>query len=209
MFVKICGITSDEALAAAVEAGADAVGFVFADSARRVTPARAAALCATLPQGISRIAVMRHPDAATVADVLATFAPDWLQTEAEDFAAIALPDSCEALPVYRNGRLPAGFLTGAPAAVGEAGPIPARLLFEGAVSGTGEKADWNEARALASRTALVLAGGLDPDNVADAIRYVRPWGVDVSSGVERSRGIKDPQKIATFVARVRALETER
>jgi len=202
MFVKICGITTEEALAAAVAAGADAVGFVFAESPRRVAPERAAALCANLPAGITRIAVMRHPDAAAVSDVFETFAPDWLQSEAEDFAGIALPPDCVALPVFRNGHVPPAF----GATNGAAAPIPARLLFEGAVSGTGETADWKEAKALAAKTQLVLAGGLNPDNVADAIRAVRPWGVDVSSGVEKRRGVKDPDRIKAFVARVRAME---
>jgi phosphoribosylanthranilate isomerase len=205
MFVKICGITSDSALAAAVAAGADAVGFVFAESPRRITPSRAATLCADLPAGIVRIAVMRHPDASAVVEVLDTFAPDWLQTEADDFARIELPPACQALPVYRNGRLPAAFTTGN----GAATTLPPRLLFEGALSGTGETADWDEARTLARKTEIVLAGGLDPDNVAGAIRYVRPWGIDVSSGVEASRGVKDPKKIEEFVARVRAVENER
>jgi len=202
MFVKICGITSAEALNAAVAAGADAVGFVFAQSPRRIDPERAAELCASLPKGMRRIGVMRHPDTVTVSEVLRTFAPDWLQTDAEDFATIELPPGCLPLPVYRNGRLPAAFA----AADGAADAIPARLLFEGAASGTGATADWDEARALAGRTELVLAGGLNPDNVAAAIRHVRPWGVDVSSGVEKHRGVKDPALIETFVARVRALE---
>jgi phosphoribosylanthranilate isomerase len=79
-------------------------------------------------------------------------------------------------------------------------------LFEGAVSGSGRTADWEEARELALGTELILAGGLDAGNVTAAIRAVRPWGVDVSSGVERRRGEKDAGKIKEFVARVRALE---
>jgi phosphoribosylanthranilate isomerase len=82
-------------------------------------------------------------------------------------------------------------------------------LFEGAVSGSGTTADWDEARALTHASELVLAGGLTPDNVAAAIEYVQPWGVDVSSGVERSRGVKDPARITQFVARVRAMEKHR
>jgi phosphoribosylanthranilate isomerase len=97
--------------------------------------------------------------------------------------------------VYRNrGALPSS--------------PPPRLLFEGAVSGGGTTADWDEAASLAPRTQLVLAGGLSAGNVGDAIRRVRPWGVDVSSGVERRRGEKDPEKIREFVARARAVEEE-
>jgi len=189
MFVKICGINSVEAAAAAVAAGADALGFVFAESPREVTPERARELCAGVPASVKRVAVMRHPAAALVARVLDVFEPDWLQTDALDFAAIDLPARIAALPVYRNGGAPA--------------EAPPRLLFEGTASGSGRTADWDEARTLAARTQLILAGGLDADNVADAITRVRPWGVDVSSGVERRRGEKDPQKIREFVARAR------
>lgn len=193
MFVKICGLKTEDAVAAAVEAGADAVGFVFAPSPREVTPERAEELCAGVPRTVARVAVMRHPAAELVRRVLDVFGPDWLQTDAEDFEGIDLPARTAALPVYRNG-----------------GPRPgqgaARLLFEGSVSGSGQTADWDEARALAQGRELILAGGLDADNVTAAIEAVRPWGVDVSSGVERRRGEKDPVKIKEFVARVRAWE---
>ncbi|HUO68402.1 MAG TPA: phosphoribosylanthranilate isomerase, partial [Gammaproteobacteria bacterium] len=192
VFVKICGINSEAAAAAALEAGADALGFVFADSPREVTPERARDLAAAVPASVKRVAVLRHPPRALWQRVLDVFAPDWLQTDAEDLAAIELPPRCAALPVYRNGRSP------------EAPPM--RLLFEGTRSGSGRTANWDEARALASRTQLILAGGLDAANVADAIRRVGPWGVDVSSGVEKRRGEKDPQMIHEFVARVRALD---
>jgi phosphoribosylanthranilate isomerase len=192
MFVKICGMTSPEGIAAAAEAGVDAVGFVFAPSPRAVTPERALTLCADLPASILRVAVMRHPPVATWRRVLDVFEPDWLQTDAADLASMPLPASCRALPVYRNGSVP---VTDA---------LPSRLVFEGTVSGSGETADWEEARRLAPATELILAGGLTPENVTDAIRLVRPWGVDVSSGVERRRGEKDPAKIKAFVARARA-----
>jgi phosphoribosylanthranilate isomerase len=197
MFVKICGLTSLDAVEAAVAAGADAVGFVFAPSPREVTPERAAELCATVPANVMRVAVMRHPSAALVSDVLNVFAPDCLQTDAVDFAAIELPPSCAALPVLRSGGSHATEIA------------PSRVLFEGAVGGSGVLADWNEARELARGRELILAGGLDPVNVADAIRAVRPWGVDVSSGVEHPRGKKDPVRIREFVARVRAMEESR
>ncbi len=194
VFVKICGINSEAAAAAAVEAGADALGFVFAESPREVTPERALELAAGVPTSVKRVAVLRHPPRDLWERVLDVFAPDWLQTDAEDLAAIELRDPCVALPVYRDGRAPSS--------------PPARLLFEGARSGSGRPADWSQARALASRTQLILAGGLDASNVADALRRVRPWGVDVSSGVEKRRGEKDPQMIHEFVARVRALDAD-
>ena len=194
MFVKICGMTSEDAVTAAVAAGADAVGFVFAPSPREVSAERALELSAGIPNGVLRVAVMHHPTAEHASHVLEVLSPDWLQTDVEDLAELDLPGNCTVLPVYRNGRSPAG------------PPYPARLLFEGALSGSGKTADWGEACTLAAKTDIVLAGGLDADNVAEAIDTVRPWGVDVSSGVERERGLKDPAKIEAFIARVRALE---
>ncbi|HEX5421215.1 MAG TPA: hypothetical protein VFY39_14570, partial [Gammaproteobacteria bacterium] len=105
----------------------------------------------------------------------------------------ALPADVAALPVYRTGRVPA-----------EASRAP-RLLFEGPNSGTGKTADWREAARLAAETRVILAGGLDADNVGEAIRRVRPWGVDVSTGVERAPGDKDPAKIKQFVLRARSV----
>jgi phosphoribosylanthranilate isomerase len=194
MFVKICGLRTREAVDAAVAAGADALGFVFAPSPRRVEPAEARALCTALPEHIVRVAVMQQPERELLNRVFAEFAPDWLQIDAGDLAGIELPEGCEPLPVYREGSAPIVELT------------PPRLLFEGAVSGHGRIADWDQAAGLASRTALILAGGLDAANVTAAIRQVRPWGVDVSSGVERARGEKDIAMIETFIARVRAVE---
>jgi phosphoribosylanthranilate isomerase len=196
VFVKICGITTDDAVAAAVGAGADALGFVFAPSPRRLAPLQATQLAAGLPPSVLRVAVLHHPEPVLFAEVMEVFAPDVVQSDAEDFAALALPSGCRALPVYRSGapRPTAGY--------------PDRLLFESGTSGSGETADWQEARQWARQTRLILAGGLDPGNVASAIAAVRPWGVDVSSGVEWARGRKDPSKIIEFVARARAAEEE-
>lgn len=191
MFVKICGLTTPEGVAAALEAGADAVGFVFAPSVRRVTPAAAAALAAPARGRALCIAVTLHPAAAEVEEILDVFAPDLLQTDLADAAALSARARARLLPVLREGR-----------ALPE--PLPARVLYEGAVSGTGRTADWAQARAVAERTQVLLAGGLNPDNVAAAVHAVGPWGVDVSSGVESAPGIKSPGKISQFVAAARA-----
>ena len=192
MFVKICGMNSPEAVEAAVAAGVDALGFVFAESPRQVTPEQAKALCAGVPAHVIRIAVMRHPHKDQWERALEVFEPQWLQTDAEDFRWIKLPSSCVGLPVYRDSNAPADT------------DLPDRLLFEGTHSGSGRVADWDEAAGLARVAEVILAGGLTAQNVADAVNFVRPWGVDVSSGVERARGEKDPNKIREFVARVRA-----
>lgn len=193
-WVKICGLTSREAIDAAVEAGADAVGFVFAESPRRVAPARARQLCEGLHGQVTRVAVMQHPDPDDWARVRDEFDPDWLQTDAADFTTITVPESVTRLAVYRDD---------AANIVSVSAKMPARYLFEGVRSGRGERADWMAAATLASRSELVLAGGLSPDNVEEALDTVRPWGVDVSSGVERAPGDKDPARIAAFVEQVR------
>jgi phosphoribosylanthranilate isomerase len=194
MFVKICGLTDAAAVDAAVGAGADALGFVFAESPREIEPDRAAALCRDVPDAVLRVAVMHHPTQARVDRVVAGFAPDWIQTDADDFASLEVPASIMRLPVYREGF------------EASAAALPPRLLFEGRVSGSGTTADWTAARRLARATELILAGGLNAKNVGEAISRVQPFGVDVSSGVEYARGKKDPRRIREFVARVRAEE---
>ncbi len=191
MWIKICGITSADAVAAAAEAQVDAVGFVFAPSPRQVTPGQAAQLAALVPAGILRIAVAQHPLQIKVDEICRTLKPDYFQTDVEDLRELKIPAHVKLLPVVRFGRKTPH-------------PLPARMLFEGPTSGIGELADWGRAAELARQTQLILAGGLSADNVAEAIEAVRPFGVDVSSGVEESPGIKDPQKIFDFVQAVRA-----
>ena len=143
-----------------------------------------------------RVAVMRHPTQKAWAEVALGFEPDWLQTDAEDFANLDIESGVQRLPVYRDK----------PDLEFDAVATEQRVLFEGPVSGHAQQVDWKRASSLAGVTQLVLAGGLDERNVGDAIRQVRPWGVDVSSGVERSRGEKDPEKIAAFISAVRKVE---
>jgi phosphoribosylanthranilate isomerase len=187
LWIKICGLTTEAGVSAAAEAGADAIGFVFAPSQRQVTPARAAALARAAPRELQRVAVLLHPTQALVDAVLQALAPDVLQTDAEDFAVLQTPQHVQRLPVIR----------------GATAQPPPRMLFEGAVSGTGECSDWAQAAKLARTTQLVLAGGLTPANVQRALNEVRPFGVDVSSGVESAPGVKDPAKIHEFVRNAR------
>lgn len=190
LWVKICGLTSPEAVEAAVGAGADAIGFVFAPSKRQVSPERARELSAQVPKHVTRVAVMQHPTQAHFDAVVNLFAPEVVQTDAEDLRTLRVPSELSVTPVVRAGHeVPQ--------------PLPVRLLFEGPISGTGEVADWTRAAELARATQLILAGGLHAENVAAAIARVRPFGVDVSSGVERSAGIKDVEKIYAFVRAAR------
>ncbi len=191
MWIKVCGMTTAEAVQAALDAHIDAIGFVFAESKRRVTPQRAAELARPARGRVACIAVTKHPAQAEVDEILAVFKPDVFQTDWEDLQSLRLPSELTVLPVLRSGR-------------GEPPALPARALFEGPVSGTGVPTDWPSARAMARRTQVILAGGLSPANVAAAISEVQPFGVDVSSGVESSPGLKSPEQIASFVNAARS-----
>ena len=192
--VKICGLRSQDDVQAAVSAGANAIGFVFAESVRRVSPEQASKASEGLPASMRRVAVMRHPSNEEWLKVLDGFAPDVLQTDIEDFEALDVPYSVERWPVIREGN-----------AVLE-GPLPDTFLYEGAQSGAGQTVDWARAASIAAKGNMILAGGLSPDNVADAVAGVRPMGVDVSSGVEGEPGRKNSILIHKFVEAARAAE---
>ena len=190
MWIKICGLTTPDAVAAALDAGADAIGFVFAKSVRQVGPDVALRLAAPARGRVRCVAVTRHPTQQEVDDIVSIFKPDVLQTDSADFPSLRLPAQLELLPVLRG--------------VGdESDTLPPRLLFEGITSGAGVPCDWTAARRVARRAELVLAGGLNPTNVAAAIEAVQPFGVDVSTGVEVRPGVKSPVEIANFVRAAR------
>jgi len=193
VFVKICGMTDSRAITAAVEAGADAVGFVFHDaSPRNLSLGEARGLAALVPPGTLRVAVMLHPDPVVCRAVLDGLRPDALQTDAGDFAHIDMPEGIAAWPVYRESE-----------AV-DVHALPQRYVYEGAQSGQGQQVDWQRAAAVARYGNMMLAGGLAADNVGDALRIVRPWAVDVSSAVESAPGEKDPAKVSEFVRAAKA-----
>src|SRR6266702_4829354 len=191
LWIKICGMTTPEAVEAAVNAGVDAIGFVFAESIRQLTPAKAASLAAPARGRVLCTAVTRHPSQQAIDEIIGVFKPDLLQTDAEDLPGLQLPPQLQLLPVFRRWQ-------------GDDPPLPARLLFEGLASGTGMPCDWVSARHIARKSQLILAGGLNATNVAAAIAEVRPFGVDVSSGVEERPGIKSQAEIARFVSAARA-----
>jgi phosphoribosylanthranilate isomerase len=193
MLVKICGLGSTEQARAAVDAGADAIGFVFAESVRRIDPAAAAAISNTVPESIKKVAVMLHPSNDEWQAVLRAFRPDVLQTDAEDFADLDVPDDVECWPVWREGNK----------VTDTRFPI---FVYEGPKSGQGETVDWARAAEVAPRGNMILAGGLSAANVGEAIATVRPFGVDVSSAVESAPGEKDPNMIREFISAARAAE---
>ena len=196
LLVKICGLRSESDVLAAVEAGADAVGFVFAESVRRVTPTEAAEASASLHSDIRKVAVMRHPSNEEWQDVLLTFRPDALQTDLDDIETLEIPDTVQIIPVIREGS----------AALDA--ELPDVFLYEGAHSGQGERVDWQCAATIAARGKMILAGGLSAANLGEAIASVRPFGVDVSSAVESEPGRKSPELIREFINAARAAEQD-
>ncbi|MGB1110576.1 MAG: phosphoribosylanthranilate isomerase [Gammaproteobacteria bacterium] len=199
--VKICGITRESDLAAVVSAGADAVGFVFyPKSPRHVEPDQAARLIQSLPPFIQSVALFLNPETDYVREVIQRTSLDVLQFHGAEPAELcesfdrpyikAVPmggDSDQVLDVtaYTDYHpMARGFLLDSHA-LGEAG-------------GSGKVFDWTRYPSHVARP-MVLAGGLNPSNVAEAVQQVRPYGVDVSSGVESSLGIKDEQLVKTFI----------
>ena len=201
--IKICGITREEDLAAAVAAGADALGFVFyPPSPRHVTPLRAAQLLAQVPAFVTRVGLFVNEPAEAVTAVLAQAPLDLLQFHGDEDAAY-----CAAFgkPWIKAARMKAGFDLLEYASAFAGAPGVCGLLLDAhveAYGGGGKTFDWS----LIPRSLplpVILSGGLHPGNVVEAVRAERPWAVDVSSGVEAERGIKDVRKINEFIAGVR------
>jgi phosphoribosylanthranilate isomerase len=200
MRIKICGVTNADDVALAVECGADALGFVLAPSKRRLSLAGAAALARWLPPFVARVAVMVDPSEGEALEAARTGLFTHLQlhgSETAEFCA-GLP-----LPVVKAFRLTSRDDLERARAFAAASPGTA-LLLDGPSGGSGLRCDWELARELGEQAPVVLAGGLTPDNVAEAIRAAAPAAVDVSSGVEESPGRKSPSRLRAFVQAARA-----
>ncbi|MDP2136122.1 MAG: phosphoribosylanthranilate isomerase [Sulfuritalea sp.] len=201
--IKICGITREDDLATAVAAGADALGFVFyAPSPRHLTPQRAAQLAACVPAFVTKTGLFVNESAAVVAEVLAQVPLDLLQFHGDEDATYCAQFG---RPWIKAARVTPGLdlLEYASAFAGASGV--AGLLLDAHVDGYGgggKTFDWSLIPP-SLPLPVILSGGLHPGNIAEAVRAVRPWAVDVSSGVESARGIKDAQKITEFIAGVR------
>ena len=194
LFVKICGVKTVADIEVAASCGATAIGLNFhPPSPRCLAPERAAELAAAAPPQLLLVAVMLRPVQKDWERVLAGFKPDCLQADADSLARLSLPSGLETLPVYRDHE----------SFDPETVPHGTRCHFEGGRSGAGERPSWRRATRLARRAEIVLAGGLDPANVAEAVRRVRPWGVDVASGVESAPGVKDAAAMSAFVRAAR------
>ena len=200
--VKICGITRLQDLHAACDAGADALGFVFYErSPRHVSVETAAGLVRALPPFVQSVGLFVDADPAFIERVLQAVSLDLLQ-----FHGNETPADCarygrpwiKAVRVNRDTDL-----LKCAADFDAARGLLLDAFVAGVPGGTGERFDWGLIPPDLPKP-VILSGGLDPANVAEAVRTVRPWAVDVSSGVEASKGIKDAQKIAQFIARAKA-----
>jgi len=202
--VKICGITQPQDAIAAAKAGADAIGLVFyPPSPRFLAVERAREIRDALPPFVQTVALFVNADAAQVAQVIGRVHPAMLQFHGDES-----PQFCAqfGLPYVKAYRVRSGVTSGVDA-LEYLRPFSgaAAWLFDSFVpeyGGVGESFDWSLLPAAHERP-FILSGGLARENVAEAIRRVRPWGVDVSSGVESVKGIKDAAKIAAFIAEVR------
>jgi len=194
--VKICGITREADLQAAVAAGADALGFVFSPRSARCLDAEAAAgLVAAVPPFVARVGLFMDQPAADVARVLSRVPVNVLQFHGSEDAAYCRQFG---LPYIKAVSMSSAATGARPDRVW---PDAAGLLLDshapGGPGGTGETFDWSAIPALSKP--LVLAGGLTPENVAEAVSRVKPWAVDVSSGVEDAPGVKNHEKMRIFL----------
>ncbi|HEY3769158.1 MAG TPA: phosphoribosylanthranilate isomerase [Candidatus Angelobacter sp.] len=213
-WIKICGTTCLEDAHQSMEAGADALGFIFAPSKRRVTLEQAQQVICELPESVERIGVFMNAGALQIRSVLSEVKSlTGIQMHGEgDFPSEVysyLPkDSRNTLRKIKTVLVQDGFESRWDAYAAMPGVVDAWLFDSG--SGSGKTFDWQAARTqLGDRQGqFILAGGLTPENVGEAIRTFKPWGVDVVSGVESVPGRKDPEKLKAFVAAVRRAEKQ-
>lgn len=203
---KICGITRPEDLQAVAACGADAIGLVFYQkSPRHVEIEQAAALARIVPPFVSLVGLFVEPEPAYVRDVLRQVPLDVLQFHGDEVAGFCAQFGRPYLKAIRVR--PGVDLVQCAARYADAQGLLLDAYVEGTQGGTGESFDW----ALIPRDLslpVILSGGLHPGNVAAAVRQVRPYAVDVSSGVEAAKGIKDAAKVAAFINEVRNVDLQ-
>ena len=189
--VKICGLSTKEAVKTAVSAGADYIGFVFAPSKRQVTVEQAIELAKFIPSHIQKVGVFVSPSRAELLEAVDKVGLDFVQVHGQvvDKLFENLPcASIQAVQVDGNGHVPNSQAD--------------YLLFDAPVAGSGQTFDWGQLDTTELSQSFFIAGGLNEDNVEEAIQHFTPFAVDVSSGVE-SNGQKDHEKIRRFIERVK------
>ncbi len=198
MFVKICGITNEDDALLAVAMGADAVGFVFAPSPRQVAPQLVYDITRRLPPEILTVGVFRDEHPARVVELVHRSG-----VRAAQLHGAETPDTAREVAASVRWVIKA-FAAGSDAVRRADRYGTDMVLLDAASPGSGTVFDWSLVGEVPEGLRVILAGGLDPENVSVAIERVKPWGVDVSSGVERAPGRKDPLKVKRFIDRARA-----
>ena len=194
MFVKVCGTTSEEDALLAVAMGADAVGFIFAPSPRQIAPALAGDIAKRLPPEVLTVGVFRDQSPQRVVEIM-----EQTGLRAAQLHGRETPE--QSIWVRRRVRTTIKVFSAGDPAVSDAASYGADvLMLDAATPGSGQVFDWRLAEGVPPGQRLLLAGGLGPDNVAEAIAQVHPWGVDAASGLEREPGKKDPRKLRAFIA---------
>ena len=211
MWVKICGTTNLEDALAAVDAGADALGFVFAESPRRVDLSVAGQITRSLPEGIERVGVFVNETAARIRGIVQEAGMTAVQLHGDESPEFAAGLVESGLRIFKAVPVRGGFAARM-IAFADRGKVDAVLLdtAAGLRGGTGVSFDWHSVAEYMPRHGedikVVIAGGLTPQSVPYAVRILRPWGVDVSSGVEREPGKKDHEKVRAFVKAAKSLQ---
>ncbi len=218
MWIKVCGTTSLQDAHLAVDAGADALGFIFAASPRQITPETAGAICRELPERVEKYGVFVHPSFDQIIETVAEASLSGVQIHATDDPTLfsrlrtyySVIEDQRRIGILRVLHYSAETTTTELASMREDHSVDAVLLDSrtaAAQGGTGLRFDWAAASgsvlSAAPQLRVVVAGGLSPENVAEAIATLRPWGVDVVSGVESSPGKKNAARLRAFIDRAR------
>jgi phosphoribosylanthranilate isomerase len=198
MFVKICGITSEDDALLAVAMGADAVGFVFAPSPRQVPAQQVYDITRRLPPEIMTVGVFRDEHPRRVVDIVHRSGVKGAQLHGNESAEVV----GEVAKAVRF--LVKAYPAGSPMIAASAALATDTILIDGPSPGSGHLFDWSLVGEIPEGMRMILAGGLTAENVADAVQTVMPWGVDVATGVESAPGKKDPLKVKRFIERARA-----
>jgi phosphoribosylanthranilate isomerase len=202
VFIKICGITNEQDALLAVALGADALGFVFAPSPRQVAPSTVREIVRRLPSEIVTVGVFRDELPKRINDIMQEAHLQGAQLHGHESLLITSE-------VSESVRFSIkAVVAGSPDAARADEFVCDAILVDGLSPGSGEVFDWQLMNEIPLGLRLILSGGLHPENVGEGIDRLRPWGVDVSSGVEKSHGLKDPIKMRQFIANARAAARE-
>ena len=197
MFVKICGITNEQDALLAVALGADALGFVFAPSPRQISPALAREIVKRLPPETVTVGVFRNETPSRIIEIVNEARLQGAQLHGHETPAMTAEVATDVRFVIK------AVVAGSQDAAHASNFASDAILVDGLHPGSGTSYDWDLLQDIPTNIRLMLSGGLTPENVAAGIAQVRPWGVDVSSGVEKAPGLKDAVKMRHFITNAR------